>query len=92
MALGDMEAWLHGSKVAIDGKCDIDKRNKRSQDIPDVDGLLMVSLGDVERWGWHNLLPAKAHVCAEDRHSADVEENPPCWLRRYRTCVAPHIV
>merc|ERR1719284_1003004 len=41
-----------------------------------MDGLVVVSLRDVEGWRWDGLLPAEAHVCAEDNHCCDVEQAP----------------
>merc|ERR1712007_97408 len=75
-SLGAEVAGVHCRQVAEDREAQVDERNEGSRDVADVDDLLVVALGDVEGRCGHNLLPTEAHVRAEDRHRADVENHP----------------
>merc|ERR1719334_2190145 len=66
----------HGEEVTVDGEAGIDQGNEDGHDVTHVDGLGLVPLWDVHGWCWHHLLPAEAHVSAENDDCAEVEEHP----------------
>ena len=74
----------HGEEVAIEDKANIDHGNEDGEDVAHVCGLAVVLLGNFQSWGWHNLLPSQAHVCAEDDNSCQVEETPAKRLKDFK--------
>merc|ERR1712060_615052 len=66
----------HRSQVSIDRKAHVDERNEGRQNITNMNCLRVETLWDVERRSWHHLLPAEAHVRAEDGHCADIKDHP----------------
>ena len=62
--------------MGVEREADVDQGDEEGEDVAHVDGPAVVLLGDLQGWRGHNLLPAEAHVRAEDDHGRQVEEHP----------------
>ena len=74
----------HSEEMAVKWEAHIDHGNEDGENVAHVCGLAVVLLGNFQSWGWHNLLPSQAHVCAEDDDRHDVEETPPKRLKDFK--------
>ena len=66
----------HGEEVGVEREGGIDQSDEEGEDVAHVDGSAVVLLGDLQGRRGDDLLPAQAHVRAEDDHSRQVEEHP----------------
>jgi len=62
--------------MRVNWKACINQPDERCHDVTDVDRLGVVPFWDTKRWRWHHLLPAQAHVCAENSDGTKVEQAP----------------
>ena len=62
--------------MGVEREAGIDQGDENGEDVAHVDGPALVLLGDLQGRRRHDLLPAKAHVSAENDDCGDVEEAP----------------
>ena len=70
--------------MAVEGEAGVDQGDEDGENVAHVSSPAVVLLGDFKSWGWDNLLPTQAHVCAEDDDSCQIEEHPTQRLKDFK--------